>query len=181
MSALLVNGTIIKNVTVLDGGGSVSTDMVPLIPHMTSSNEPEGVVTCSTESDWNGYTHYAWKAFNGFANGEPDSWGVTGVGGADVNYVQYEFSEEIVPNIIYVRVPTAILMSGSGTLSVQFSEDGTEWETVHTCTASEAITNVFAYVENPKAYKYFKLEITGGIQSGSYIVIDEIQVYGTKK
>lgn len=155
-----------------------STD-IPLIPSMTDYTSPKGKVTTDTESNWNGFVHYAWRAFNGKETNEVESWGISGVGSKE-HFVQYEFDTSIIPK--YFEYKTYAPNSyNNGYMAIDFSEDCIVWDVYYKDSMPHWGGHKYIKLlnEKNKAYKFFRLRIYGCLsENPNYIVLPYIQLYG---
>lgn len=153
------------------------------IPPMTSNTSPSGEASSNLSSI---NTQEPWKAFNHSNRNYVDGW----VGQARRGILQYKFDK---PKIIYKYIVEAYSTSGSNISAkswvFQGSNDGTNWEHLHTVEYFQGYKiggNVNKppretyEIENNKPYLYYRLNISSTHTSMSMrptVALGEVEMY----
>lgn len=143
------------------------TDIVKLIPLMTSDTTPSGQVIYNSVYTQSG-SYAGWKAFDG-----NDSTGWAAASNTTGNYIGYVFVNPVL-------VTNAILYNkneGSPcTCVIQASDDGTTWINIsNPFTFSASTSNTTVELTPSKAYRYYRLTNTTG---NSTLNVFRFELYG---
>lgn len=177
MSALLVDGTIIENVTVLDGGGSSPTSIIPLVPNMESPSQDGVTITQSSSYTTTG--RQGWNAFVGYADFGDENTVWVSATHTSGEYVEISFDDEV--NIYMFKIST------NETYIFRFEyydESTSSWLDANGDMASTKVqkTEVFTLQKVCKAKKFrFTMVDANGSNSHPFFAFGDAQLYGTKK
>ena len=146
---------------------------VDLIPNMTSDTEPRGVASASMVSG----ESYAYKAFDG------DSETIAYGGYPSIPWsVQYEFETEVtIKKVNYIISNHNYYAGNTIAYQIQISQDGTNWETIHTGSTSNGGQSPYSTeftLTEPKNAKYIRLYQTSNTGTGYSGALYTLQANG---
>lgn len=135
-------------------------EIVALVPTMTSNTEPSGEAAASSAQS-------GADAYRVFDGDKTTYWNCTSTTGT----VQYHFENPVIITSVY-----AYVASNNQTVSIEASNDGTNWTTLVESFALTGGTEETKDVTSAAAYTYARATVTK--QAGSTAWLHELQFYG---